>query len=70
VSEPRERVGIFLVPSQLTEELQRQESAVDALMFADDGSVGPPIWYVARHNLFEGLVVVMLPVLRPTGRPQ
>jgi hypothetical protein len=56
VSEPKDRVGIFLVPSQFTEELQRQEIAVDALMFSEDGSVGPPIWYFARHHLFEALV--------------
>jgi hypothetical protein len=58
VTEPQSRVGIFLVPSQFTDELLRANERVRSLEVSADGSYAPREWYVARHELFERLLSV------------
>ena len=58
MSELQDRVSVFLVPPGNEAEIQEAERRISSLEFCDDGSYWPPEWYVARHDLFERLLVV------------
>jgi hypothetical protein len=58
MNEPSDRIGIFLVAARYHRELQEEAARVAELEFPGDGSVAPPQWRVAVHELFERLLKV------------
>jgi len=58
MSKPVNRVGVFLVEPAHEEAVRAASTKADELFVDDNGVVGPPIWYIARHHLFEQLIAV------------
>jgi hypothetical protein len=58
MSQPMNRVGVFLVDPAHEEGIRAASTKADELFIDDNGVVGPPIWYIARHHLFEQLIGV------------
>lgn len=50
MSAPRDRWGVFLIPTEHEDELLAESESVEAAMANEHGEVGPRSWYEARRS--------------------